>query len=133
MQALIRVIEKCVCGVCSGHPLSTTELLTVYVGGEEGVQGFINPSHDETVDGVAHGDWSPSVGILPLPFTFEQTKGFTSQPDRREGILEVAKTNTLMHNRKDMVGQRSQQVGGHSIRAWGFAAGGTCKGTELID
>ena len=78
--AVIHVIEEGLCGVCGGDAAFASELTGVQVWRSQGVELFIDPSHEQPVHRVAHGNGSPPVWVLPGPFYFKDAKLFGYQP-----------------------------------------------------
>ena len=65
---------------------------------------MVDPSHEQSIDRVAHGDGSPPIGVLPLTFAFENAEGLRNQPGVGDGSRLIAQSKAFVHYAEKGIG-----------------------------
>ena len=65
---------------------------------------MVDPSHEQSIYRVAHGDGSPSIRVLPLTFAFENAEGPRNQLGVGEGARLIAQSKAFVHYAEKGIG-----------------------------
>ena len=92
----------------------------------------VNPTREQAVNGIRHGNGSPPIRVGPGSFSFVEREGGGHGDTGRHCPLGVHEAYVGVDEAEDGVREMGQEVGRNAVGAGGFPANGAREVSELL-